>query len=141
MTARFRSAGPVGRNPTRRYISIKFTRWRHRLDVRGLVFGRVHCAMEFDQLSGVSVDSCVQALNSGSPHSLTLTGDMLAMLTTRRFHGNSSQNSNETICRLPVVRLSLTADTDTVYKYLLILIARLSTCKQSSQDTRGSIFI
>jgi len=42
MTSRFPSMGPVGQNSAWRYISIKFTRWRHQLDVRQLVFGWVY---------------------------------------------------------------------------------------------------
>jgi len=42
MTLCFHSMGPVGQNQVRRYISTKFVKWQHQLDVRKLVFGRVH---------------------------------------------------------------------------------------------------
>jgi len=38
----FSSHGPVGHSQAWRYILIRFARWQYQLDVRQLVFGRVH---------------------------------------------------------------------------------------------------
>jgi len=81
----FYSMRPMGQNQARRYISTKFARWQHQLDVRQLMFGGVHRNFFAAQGTKSALYNFLFAYIAGRPIFVVVTRHCVIMTNKSQF--------------------------------------------------------